>query len=216
MPIKENVATTIKVNEQFGQLADDETINQTKAALELNGITVFIAANGAEAKQQTLALIPVGADVMTMTSMTLEDTGIVATIAESGHYKPTRDQLNALDDETELKRKRELGAAPEWAIGSVHAVTQDGQLLIASNSGSQLPAYAYGAQHVIWVIGAQKIVANLDEGLRRIYEYSFPLENERAQQAYGEGSNVSKILIINKEKQPQRLTAIIVKEKVGF
>lgn len=217
MPIKENVATTIKVNEQFGQVADDETINRTKAALERNNIAVLLAENGAEAKQKAIELLPSDAQVMNMTSMTLESIGVATEILESGRVSSIRNQLNTMDDATELRRKRELGAAPDWAIGSVHAVTEDGQLLIASNTGSQLPAYAYGAQHVIWVIGAQKIVANLDEGLRRIYEYSLPLEGERAKKAYGvAGSNVSKILIVNKEVQPGRLTAIIVKEKLGF
>jgi hypothetical protein len=135
---------------------------------------------------------------------------------ESGRYDAVKNRLAALDSAQDADRKRELGAAPPYAVGSVHAVTRQGELLIASNSGSQLPAYAYGAGQVIWVVGTQKIVKDRDEGLQRIYEYSFPLENERAQEAYGEGSNVSKILIINREKQPGRLTLILVKEKSGF
>ncbi len=95
-------------------------------------------------------------------------------------------------------------------------MTQTGQVLIASNTGSQLSPYAYGARHVVWVVGTQKIVKDFAEGLQRINEYSLPLENERAQQAYGKGSNVSKILIVNKEVQPGRITIILVKEKLGF
>ncbi len=99
----------------------------------------------------------------------------------------------------------------------MHAVTEDGKVLIASNSGSQLPAYAYGSGHVIWVVGAQKIVKNLDEGIKRIYEHSLPLESERARKAYGvPGSAVNKLLIINKEIIPGRITMILTKEKLGF
>ncbi len=98
----------------------------------------------------------------------------------------------------------------------MHAVTEDGKLIIASATGSQLPAYAYGSPKVIWVVGTQKIVKNLDEGMKRLYEHTFPLENERAKKAYGSGSFVSKILMINKEFQKDRLNIVFVGEVVGF
>ena len=109
-----------------------------------------------------------------------------------------------------------LGAAPDWVVSSVHAVTEDGHLLIASNTGSQLSAEVYSGGKVIFVVGAQKIVKDNIEGLGRIYEYVLPLEDARAQKAYGIHSNVSKILIINKEIMPERITVILVKEKLGF
>lgn len=121
-----------------------------------------------------------------------------------------------MDRKTQGVQMNQLGGAPEWVIGSVHAVTEDGAVFVASNSGSQLGAYAYGAQKVIWVIGTQKIVKNRDEAFRRLSEYSLPLEDERAQKAYGVHSGVSKILMVNKETQPGRITAILVKEKLGF
>src|SRR5260221_3452578 len=136
-------------------------------------------------------------------SYTLDAIGVTQEINESGKYKSVRKEFEKID-ETE---KRHLGAAPDWTIGSVHAVTEDGKVLIASNTGSQLPAYVYGANHVIWVVGAQKIVKDFDEGLKRIYEHTLPLESERAHKAYGvEGSFVSKILVINKEIKPDRIT----------
>ena len=123
----------------------------------------------------------------------------------------------AMDSATQGGEMRKLGTAPDWTIGSVQAVTEDGQVVMASNSGSQLPAYAYGAGRVIWVVGVQKIVANLDEALKRIYEYVLPLESERVKVAYGmDKSNVSKLLVINKEIAPERMTVILVKEKLGF
>ncbi len=132
---------------------------------------------------------------------------------ESGRYSAVKQTLATLEDESQ---KKKLGAGPDWAVGSVHAVTQDGHVLIASNSGSQLPAYAYGAQHVIWVVGAQKIVKNFDQGLQRIYEHSFPLEDQRAQKAYGEGSFVSKVLVVNREKAANRIHLIFINEVIGY
>ena len=111
---------------------------------------------------------------------------------------------------------KRLGTAPEWVIGSIQALTEDGKVLMASNSGSQIPAYVYWASHVIWVVGAQKIFRNIDEGIKKIYEHCLPLENERAMKAYGIGSFVSKILIINKEPFPHRITIVLINENLGF
>lgn len=96
-------------------------------------------------------------------------------------------------------------------------MVENGQVLIASNSGSQLPAYVYGAAHIIWVVSTQKIVRDLDDAIKRIYEYALPLESQRVRKAYGmPHSNVSKLLIINREVNVGRLTLIFVKEKLGF
>ncbi len=200
---------------KWDQLADEKTIKRTVEALRSNGFEVYVAENGEQAKRKVLEIIPAGAEVMNMTSMTLEAINLASEITDSNRFNSVRERLTAMS-ETQAQEKRRLGAAPEWAIGSVHAVTEDGHLLIASRTGSQLPAYAYGAAHVIWVIGTQKIVRNTDEGIKRIFEHSFPLEDKRARKAYGVGSGVDKILIINKEIQQGRLTVILVKEKLGF
>lgn len=198
-------------------LADDTMIEKTIEALRQNGIESSVVATGAEAKEKVLSIIPHGAEVMTMSSVTLDSIGVTYEINSSGRYQPVRDKLSGMNRDTDRIAMLKLGAASEWAVGSVHAVTQDGHILIASNTGSQLPAYGYSSAHVIWIVGTQKIVATVDEGIRRIYEYTLPLESERAKKAYGvPGSAVNKLLIINKEVVPGRLTVIFVKEKLGF
>lgn len=138
-------------------------------------------------------------------------------INESGKYNSIRNKLMSMNRETQGKEMNKLGAFPEYAVGSVHAVSENGEVMIASNSGSQLPAYVYGSEKVIWVVGTHKIVKNIDEGFERIYEHSLPLESERAKKAYGvPGSNVSKLLIINKELIPDRIYLIFVNEVLGF
>ena len=121
-----------------------------------------------------------------------------------------------MNRETQGREIRKLGSAPDYAAGSVHAVTEDGHVLIASNTGSQLGPYATGAGKVIWAVGAQKIVKDLNEGLRRIQEYCFPREEEHMRQLYKVGTSVSKVLIVNREFRPGRITMIIVKEELGF
>ena len=197
--------------------ATREQLDRTIAALKTNGIEAVVAADGADANAKALALIPLGANVMTMTSVTLDTLGIVQELNESGKYDSVRVKLASMDRKTQGREMGVLMAAPDYTIGSVHAVTEDGHVMIASGTGSQLSAYVFGAAHVIWVVGTQKIVKNLDEGAKRIYEYTLPLESVRFNKAYNmtSGSAVNKLLIVNKER-PDRITVIFVPENIGF
>jgi hypothetical protein len=202
----------------FNIPADQTTLTKTVEALKAKGYGVTVVKTAAEAKTAVLSLIPEGSEVMTMTSVTLDTIGATAELnSQEGKYTPVRDRLYAMDKATHEQEMNKLGAAPEYAVGSVHAVTQDGSVLIASNTGSQLPAYAYSALHVVWVIGTQKIVKDIDEGMRRIYEYSLPLEGERAAKAYGTaGSAVNKLLIINQENKQNHIQIVFIEENIGF
>jgi hypothetical protein len=203
--------------EQFNAIAPQETIDRTIAALKANNIEAICVATGAEAKQKVLELVPEGAEVFTMTSVTLATIGVADAINESGKYDSVRKKLNGMDRAKDGRAMRKLGAAPDYVLGSVHAVTESGEVIIASNTGSQLPAYAYGGGKVIWVVGTQKIVRDRAQGLERIYGYALPLESERAKKAYGaSGSEVKKLLVIHKEGQPGRITLIFVNEAIGF
>jgi L-lactate utilization protein LutC len=202
---------------QYNTVADDATIKKTKAALEANGFSVTVVENAAAAKEAALADLPQGAEVLTVTSRTAETIGLTAAINESGVYDAVRPKLAALmGDPTKRREQRKLGSAPDYVVGSVHALTQDGHVLIASATGSQLPAYVYGAEHVIWVVGTQKIVRDLDDAWQRLQQHVFPLENERAKQVYGSGSSINKVVTYNKEAVPGRIHIILVKEVLGF
>lgn len=197
--------------------ATDEQIATVMLGLQKNNITAFVVDTVQEAREKVRELLPQGAEVMNMTSVTLDAIGVSEDILESGKYDVVKKRLMSMSRETESVAMQKLGAAPVWALGSVHAVTEDGVVIIASNSGSQLSAYAYGSPHVIWVVGAQKIVKDLGAAMERVYEYVLPLESDRARKAYGvAGSNVSKLLIVNKEVTPGRISMIIVKEPLGF
>jgi len=197
-------------------LANDKKIERTSKALEANGIHVLIAENGSEAKRLFLESIPEGSEVFLGSSVTLEQTGIKGEVEKSGRFDALRPKMFAMNRETQGREIRKLGGAPDFAAGSVQAVTEDGHVLIASNTGSQLGPYASGAEKVIWVVGSQKIVKDLNEGLQRLQEHVLPLEEEHMQQLYHVGTNVSKVLIVNREIRPNRITMIIVKEELGF
>ena len=203
-------------DKEFAHLASDEQIERTAQALEANNIHVLIAENGEEAKRLFFELIPEASEVFLGASVTLETLGIKDEIDKSGKYNALRPKMFAMQRATQGREIRKLGGAPDFAAGSVHAVTEDGHVLIASNTGSQLGPYASGAGKVIWVVGAQKLVRDLNEGFQRLYEYNLPLETEHMRQLYNAPTAVNKLLIINKELRPNRITMIIVKEPLGY
>ena len=201
---------------KWTELAAEKTLQKTAENLGKNGIEVFIAVNGEDAKKKVFELIPEGAEVMNNSSATLDAIGVSKEITDSGRYVSVRKKIINMNDEKQRHEFRRMSATADYDVGSVHAVTEDGQLLIASNTGSQLSPISSSAAHVILVVGTQKIVKNLDQALKRIEEHSLPLESERLKKIYGIPSNISKILIINRESIPNRMKLIFVKEKLGF
>ncbi|MFY9586781.1 MAG: LUD domain-containing protein [Actinomycetota bacterium] len=214
MDVRENLDESLSL--RFATVADDARVQRTAAALEANGITVLRAADAAEAKDVVLGLIPDGSQVHHGASQSLEVTGIQQEIENSGRFDPVRARIYSMDRKTQADEIRRLTSSPDVMLGSVQAVTETGSLLTASAGGSQLGPYASGAGRVILVVGTQKIVADLEEGLRRIDEHAFPLEDARAMAAYGMHSGVNKVLIINREFIPGRITVVFVDKALGF
>lgn len=204
------------MSKDYSKPANDEELAKAKNALEENGFKVKILDNLEQARQEVAKTIPENTEVFTATSVTLAESKIDEDINNSGKYVSVRDKFYALMNDPDKKLEmRRVGAASDYALGSVHAVTQDGQLLIASATGSQLPNYVFGASNVIWVVGAQKVVKDLDEAFDRVETHTFPLENERAKKAYGNPSSLNKLLIYKKEPTG-RGTVLLVKQAVGF
>ncbi len=201
---------------RWGTRADDVRVKRAMAALQANGITVLRASDAGAAKRFVLDLIPVASPVHQGASQTLDVLGITYEIEKSGRYAALRPRIWSMDRDTEADEIRRLGAAPDVMLGSVHAVTETGSLLAASMSGSQLGPYVSGAGRVILVVGTQKIVHDIEEGLLRINEYAWRLEDARAQAAYGIHSAVNKVVIINREITPGRITVVLVDEVLGF
>jgi hypothetical protein len=201
---------------RFAVPAEEARVRRTATALEANGITVLRARNSAEAKRIVLDLIPAGSQVHQGASQSLDAAGITDEIERSGRHEPLRPRVFSMDRATQADEIRRLSASPEIMLGSVHAVTETGSLVAASVSGSQLGPYVSGAGKVILLVGTQKIVPDLEAALRRIDEYAFPLEDARAQAAYGIHSGVNKVLIVNREWTPDRITVVLCNEPLGF
>jgi acyl-CoA hydrolase len=207
--------STAQASDRFTSLPDDQALATTVVALEEHGFSVEVVDDRDAARAAVLARIPAGSAVMTNTSVTLDQTGIADAINDGGPYESARNKMLALDFATQAQQMKAIGGQPDYALGSVHAITHDGTLVIASASGSQLASYAWGAANVIFVAGAQKLVPTLQTAHERIYQHSLKLEDARAQAAYGQHSQVGKILEIHQEL-PGRIHIVLIRQLVGF
>ena len=204
-------------NPEFAKFADDATIERTAAALEAKGYVVHVAEDAASAKDLIIGLLPEGAEVNQGASETLEELGVTDVIENSGRFDPIRARTRAMDRNTPegVRAMRKLGGTPDYFLVSAHALVEDGTLVLASTTGSQLGPVAFGAGEVIFAIGAQKIVPDLATAFRRIEQRSLPLEHARMQKLYGVNSSINKLLIVNKEFRPGRFTIVLIKEPIG-
>jgi LUD domain len=208
--------TTTAVSDRFTALPDEEALQATVVALEEHGFSVEVVGDLAAARQAVLARIPEGSSVMTNASVTLAETGIADAINDAdGRWESARNRMFALDFATQAQQMKAIAGQPDYALGSVHAVTRDGTLVIASASGSQLASYAWGAANVIFVVGVQKLVPTRAAAHERIYRHSLPLEDARAQAAYGQHSQVGKVLEIHQE-MPGRIHVVLIRQQIGF
>jgi hypothetical protein len=199
----------------FADPAPAQRLERAAAALTARGFTVEILDDATAARARIKDLIPEGASVFTSASETLRLSGIDEDINAGGRYQAVKPRVLAMDRGTGADEIRRLLAGPDVVVGSVAALTETGSLVVASASGSQLPAYAGGAARAIWIVGAQKVVPDLSTALRRIEEHALPLESARAR-AYGQPSAVNRLLVLNAEPHPGRGTVLLLREAIGF
>ncbi len=204
---------------KFDELASQESIDKTTALLKEHNINSFVVDNGEEAHKKVLELIPQGVSVMNGSSRTLEQIGFIEHLKSGDHgWDNQHETILTEKDPTKQSDLRKQALLADYYLGSAHAVTEEGEFIIASNTGSQLPHIVYSSSNIILIVGTQKIVANLDEGMTRLKEYVVPLEDENMQQKYGIGTQLNKILIFRGENPmaKRNITIIFVKEKLGF
>ncbi|HSS94184.1 MAG TPA: LUD domain-containing protein [Candidatus Dormibacteraeota bacterium] len=200
---------------EFAKPATEDALNELADRLRQRNYEVLVVDNAAEAKAAALERVPDGAEVYSGKSKTLEDAGIFQELMDSGRYNFVRKRLMKMDRATQGDEMRKMTASPDYIIGSVQAVTDAGQRLVASASGSQIGPLSAGARTVILVIGSQKIVPNLDEGLRRITEHVMPYEDKRLREQMGIGTKLTRVLILQGDFMPGRTTVILVRDPIG-
>ena len=205
-------------NKKYEALALKEAVNKAKKELEKRGIKVEFINTKEDALKRLKELIPKNSEVMTGGSTTLEQIGFVNLLKSKNHqWVNLKDKILAEKDKNKQNELRRLSVTSQYFIGSVHAVSQTGEVLVASASGSQIPSYAFSSDNVIWVVGTHKITKNLKDAFDRVRNYALPLEDKRMKSIGYSGSTIGKLLIFEREIMPNRkITLIFVNEKLGF
>jgi hypothetical protein len=199
----------------FAAPASDAEVDLLAANLRDRNFEVVIVGSAAEVRDAVMLRIPEGAQVHSGKSKTLEDSGVFKELMESERYDFIRRRTMKMDRATQGDEIRKLSSAPDVMLGSVHAVTEAGQLVVTSASGSQIGPYASGAGKLILIIGSQKIVPDLDAAFHRIQDYVFPWEDARLREQLGIGTAITRTLIIERDFRPGRTTIILVREPIG-
>lgn len=204
----------LPADETFAIPADDEALDRAAEGLRARNYTAHVVDTVADARALVRDLLPRDKAVFTSSSETLRLSGLLADIDDGEDFVSVRARLAGVDP-TDIRGQITMGATPDVIVGSVHAVTEDGILVAASASGSQLGPYAAGAEKVIWIVGGQKVVPDLDTALRRVRTFSYPREHERWRRQ-GLESFIGKLLVMEREFAPGRATVVLVREAIGF
>ena len=202
----------------YDQLASPEVVQETISALKERNIEALLVNTKEEALEKIKEMIPAGASVMTGGSTSLNEIGFSDLLVSKNHsWKNLKDEIVAETDPDKQNELRKQSVLADYFLGSVHAVTKDGEVLVASASGSQIPSYVFTSPNVIWVVGAQKIVSDLNAAFDRVKTYVFPLEDQRMKSTGAQGSIIGRWLVFEREIMPSRkVTLIFVNEKLGF
>ena len=205
-----------QTREVFAVPASEETIQRVAQRIRERNIEVVVVDDGDQARKEVLERLPEGAEVHSAKSQTLKDAGIFDTIHDECRYDALRPRYLKMDRKTQAREIRKLIAAPDFMLGSVNAVTEEGILVVTSASAGQMGPYASSAGKVILVVGSQKIVPDLETALRRIHDYVLPWEDTQVRQVLNMGSFIGKTLLIEREWVDGRMTVILVRQPIGI
>ncbi len=204
---------------KFDTLANKETIATTISALKERGVDASVVSNKEAALETIKTLVPSGVSVMNGSSRTLEEIGFVEYLKSGAHgWNNLHEAVLNEKDPAKQGMLRKQSVLSDFYLGSAHAIAETGEMVFASNSGSQLPHLVFTSKNIILVVGAQKITPTLTDALARVREYVYPLEDQRAKDIGWGGSMISKLLIWEREnpKMGRKVHIIFVEEKLGF
>ena len=214
---KSDYVDDAEIDPTLDELADDDTLEETVANLEANGFEVEVVDTADEALDTLTAHIPAGASVMNGHSTTLEEVGFVDYLGEGDHdWESLPAEIWSIDDDEKRQAARRESQTADYFLGGINAISETGELVAADRSGSRIGAYPFAASNVVIVSGTNKIVPTLEDAFDRLESVAYPLENERAQEAYGVESEIAKQLVFRQELEEGRTTVVLVREALGY
>ncbi len=203
----------------YTTLANKETVQKVADALALRNVEAIVVENGVAAVAKLKELIPAGTSVMNGSSVTLEQIGFVDYLKGDQHgWNNLHKAIVEEKDPAKQAALRKQALLSDYYLGSVHALAETGEFVIASNTGSQLPHIVFSSANLIFVVSTKKIVPTLSDAMQRLMEHVVPLEDKHMQEKYGVGTAVNKIVTFNNENpmMGRKVRMILVNEDFGF
>ncbi|WP_075936339.1 lactate utilization protein [Halosegnis longus] len=214
---KSDYADDTAIDGSLDELPAEETIDATVENLEANGFNVIVVDSADEALEALQSHIPADVSVMNGHSTTLEEIGFIEYLTDGDHeWDALPNEIWSIDDDAERQAARRQSQTADYFLGGINAIAQSGELVAADLSGSRIGAYPFAASNVVIVSGVNKIVPTLDAALDRLESVAYPLENERAQEAYGVESAIAKQLILRQEPEEDRTTIVLIRDQLGY
>ncbi|MCQ2546581.1 MAG: lactate utilization protein [Clostridia bacterium] len=133
--------------------------------LEKRNISGYYAENKEEALKLMLKMIPEGSTVGKGGSETMNQLGIIP-ILQNGKYTYL-DSFASADQAVQKETKRKIFYA-DFMLTSANAITLDGEIVNIDGTGNRMAAVIWGPDKVIFVVGSNKIVRDLDDAVDRI------------------------------------------------
>jgi L-lactate utilization protein LutB len=205
------------IDAELDELPSADAVEETVENLEANGFDVVVVDTAEDALETLQSDIPADASVMNGHSTTLEEIGFDEYLSDGDHeWESLPDRIWGIDDDAERQAARRDAQTADYFLGSVNGISQTGELVAADRSGSRIGAYPFAASNVVIVSGINKIVPTLEDALDRLENVAYPLENERAKEAYGVESDIAKQLIFRQELEEGRTTVLLIREELGY
>lgn len=147
--------------------------------LDSRGINALFAASKEEALTMVLDMIPEGVTVGTADSVTLLQLGVISALNRRGQnelinpFIRDEDGRYVVEGEERREMMRRVFFSDVFVIGT-NAVTLDGKLVNTDAYGNRVAAMMFGPRKVVIAVGANKIVKDVNEAIKRIREVCAP------------------------------------------
>ena len=196
--------------------ATAESIQRTMEALAARNVEAIVVENGEAALDKLKELVPEGSEVFVNTSETLATIGYTEYMHGNDRYVNLHDRMLAQPDPAAQREFRRKTTTADYFVGSVQAIAETGEIVIASSSGSQIGAYSYGARRVILVAGTQKICPTLAEAEARTRGWTLERHDRWLEDRGVAPTPIGKLLVMEHEPVAGRITMLLVPESLGW
>ena len=193
--------------------------------MQLRGIDAYFCEDIDEAQRKLIELL--GNDRKTVAyggSMTIDDNGFKEKIVEAGHELIVREQYKSPEEIKDCKAKTINADA---FLMSSNAITLDGELINIDGRGNRVSYLIYGPDEVYVIAGMNKIVFDVEDGIKRVRNFASPPNTVRLNRDTPcaktgvcgnclNGSICSQIVITRTSMIPHRIKVILIGEELGY